>query len=314
MLSNPCLRQGQSFLVLSVYLHIRLCYWTPRYTATSEFYIQQPAPLNSAVNTIFGTPVGVPQVMNSLVDGQYLKVYLGSPGIKNKLYPKPEQLEQIYAPQAPDVFAGLSSKSTANEQVDFFRRQISVQPQPMSGGVIIRTHGFQPEQALKLNQSLLGQAQKFINEVNQSISADQKLFAENELELAEKDLTTAKKKLQDFQDQYGQLSPEIEQQTTSTFIAQLESNLVDLKVELATLKRRYIDADSPEVAYLTDQVQELERQIAEERKKAVGAGGRDLNKLTSEAETLKADVDFAARSWKQLASQLITVVVKVRGN
>ena len=122
------------------------------------------------------------------------------------------------------------------------------------------------------------------------------MFAEKELKIAKNDLDIAKQKLQAFQDKYGQLSPEVEQQTTSSFIAQLESNLVDLKVELATMKRRYIDPASPEVAYIVDQVQELERQIAEERQKAVGAGGRDLNKLTSESESLKADVDFASRA------------------
>ena len=267
-----------------------------RYTSTSEFYIQQPTPLNSAANTIFGAPVAVPPILNSLADGQYLKVYLASPGIKQTLYPEPTQLEALYAPESPDVFAGLPPKSSANQQVSFFQRQMDIQPQPMSGSIIIKTNGYQPEQALKLNQSLLGQAQKFINEVNQSINADQQVFAEKELKIAKNDLDIAKQNLQAFQDKYGQLNPEVEQQTTSSFIAQLESNLVDLKVELATMKRRYIDSDSPEVAYIADQVQELERQIAEERQKAVGAGGRDLNKLTSESDSLKADVDFAAKA------------------
>ena len=267
-----------------------------RYSAVSEFYIQQPTPLNSAANTIFGAPVAVPPILNSLADGQYLKVYLASPGVKETLYPEPQLLEAIYAPESPDIFAGLPPNSSASQQVSFFQSQIDIQPQPMSGSIIIKTNGYQPDQALKLNQSLLGQAQKFINEVNQSINADQQVFAEKELKIAENDLDIAKKKLQAFQDKYGQLSPEVEQQTTSSFIAQLESNLVDLKVELATMKRRYIDPDSPEVAYIVDQVQELERQIAEERQKAVGAHGRDLNKLTSESESLKADVDFAARA------------------
>ena len=267
-----------------------------RYTSVSEFYIQQPTPLNSSANTIFGAPVAVPPILSSLADGQYLKVYLASPGIKQTLYPEPQLLEAIYAPESPDVFAGLPPKSSASQQVSFYQRQIDIQPQPMSGSIIIKTNGYQPDQALKLNQALLGQAQKFINEVNQSINADQQVFAEKELKIAKNDLEIAKQKLQAFQDKYGQLSPEVEQQTTSSFIAQLESNLVDLKVELATMKRRYIDPASPEVAYIVDQVQELERQIAEERQKAVGAGGRDLNKLTSESESLKADVDFASRA------------------
>tara|TARA_B100002051_G_scaffold112820_1_gene107383 strand:+ start:497 stop:1753 length:1257 start_codon:yes stop_codon:yes gene_type:complete len=269
-----------------------------RYTTTSEFFIQQPTPLNSTASSIFGTGVAVPQVINSLVDGQYLSVYLTSPSIKTRLYPKSDQLEKLYAPERPDIFAGLPANSTSGQQLAFFKKQISIQPQPISGSLIIRTTGYQPEQALKLNQSLLTQSQRFVNEVNQSISADQKQFAENELKIAEKNLSEATQSLQDFQDRYGQLSPEVEQQTTSTFIAQLESNLVDLKVELATLKRRYIDPDSPEVAYLADQVQELERQIREERQKAVGAKGRDLNKLTAQSEALKSDVEFASKSYE----------------
>ncbi|AII44200.1 hypothetical protein KR100_12650 [Synechococcus sp. KORDI-100] len=249
--------------------------------------------MNNTANTILGAGTAVPQAINSLLDGQYLKVYLASPDIKKKIYPEMRQLEMLYAPERPDLWAGLPANSDFNQQVDFFRRQLSVQPQPLSGSIVLRTHGFQPEQALALNESLLRQSQKFVNEVNQSISADQQEFAQKELQISQEELKKAKQKLQDFQDQYGQLSPEVEQQTTSSFIAQLESNLVDLKVELATLKRRYIDPSSPEVAYVADQVQELERQIREERQKAVGANGRDLNKLTSQAESLKADVEFA---------------------
>ncbi len=267
-----------------------------RYSSVSEFYVQQPVPVNSAATSIFGSGVSVPQMMNSLLDGQYLKVFLASPDIKNKLYPNPEELEKIYAPEQPDIFSGLQPDSTADTQLDFYRRQISIESQPMTGSVIIRTFGFQPEQALKLNQMLLSQSQKFVNEVNQSISADQKIFAEKELDIAENNLEEAKQKLQAFQDRYGQLSPEVEQQTTSSFIAQLESNLVDLKVELATLRRRYIDQSSPEVAYVSDQVQELERQIREERRKAVGPNGRDLNKLTSQSASLQSDVEFASKS------------------
>ncbi len=269
-----------------------------RYTSVSEFVVQQPNPMNNSANTILGAGTAVPQAINSLLDGQYLKTYLASPDIKNKLYPEPAQLEALYAPERPDLLAGLPANSDPNQQVEFFRKQLSIQPQPLSGSIVVRTHGYQPEQALQLNQSLLRQAQKFVNEVNQSISADQQAFAEKELKLSKAELEKAKQKLQAFQDQFGQLNPEVEQDTTTSFIAQLESNLVDLKVELATLKRRYVDPASPEVAYVADQVQELERQIREERQKAVSANGRDLNKLSSQSEALKADVEFATTSFE----------------
>ena len=158
------------------------------------------------------------------------------------------------------------------------------------------TSGFTPEQALELNQSLLLQSRRFVNEVNQSISADQNLFAEKEVKLAEENLRAATKKLELFQDQYGQLNPETEQEATSSFISQLESRLVDLKVEEATLRRQYRDPDAPEVAFIADQVRELERQIREERQKAVSENGRDLNRLAAQATSLRSDVEFAANS------------------
>ena len=135
-----------------------------------------------------------------------------------------------------------------------------------------------------------------MNEVNQSISADQNLFAQKEVKLAEENLRAATKKLELFQDQYGQLNPETEQEATSSFISQLESRLVDLKVEEATLRRQYRDPDAPEVAFIADQVGELERQIREERQKAVSENGRDLNRLATQATSLRSDVEFAANS------------------
>jgi len=72
--------------------------------------------------------------------------------------------------------------------------------------------------------------------------------------------------------------------------------LVDLKVEEATLRRQYRDPDAPEVAFIADQVGELERQINEERQKAVSETGRDLNRLASEATSLRSDVEFASNS------------------
>lgn len=267
-----------------------------RYTAVSEFVIQQAVPLNTSSSSVLGGAAAAPQVLTSLVDGQYLQVYLGSADVKNRLYPESATLETLYQPSFPDLISGLPAGSSQPSQLNFYRKQLSVAPQPMSGSVIVKTYGFTPNQALELNQSLLLQSRRFVNEVNQSISSDQNIFAQKEVNLAENNLREASKKLEDFQDQYGQLNPETEQEATSSFISQLESRLVDLKVEEATLRRQYRDPDAPEVAFIADQVGELERQINEEREKAVSENGRDLNRLASEATSLRSDVAFATDS------------------
>ncbi len=267
-----------------------------RYTSVSEFVIQQAAPLNGAAASVTAGATA-PQVLTSLVDGQYLQVYLESADIKKRLFPDPRKFEQSYQIDFPDIRTGLPANSSAPKQLDFYRHQLSVAPQPLSGSVILTTSGFTPEQAFNLNNELLTQSRRFVNEVNQSIQADQNQFAKKEVKLAEISLKAAKRKLEVFRENNGNLSVLTEQAATSSFISGLESRLVDLKVEEAALRRQYRDPNAPEVAYISDQVSELEAQIREERERSVSSeNGRDLNTLVLEETGLISDVDFATET------------------
>ena len=267
-----------------------------RYTSVSEFVIQQAAPLNGAAASVTAGATA-PQVLTSLVDGQYLQVYLESADIKKRLFPDPRKFEQSYQINFPDIRTGLPANSSAPKQLDFYRHQLSVAPQPLSGSVILTTSGFTPDQAFNLNNELLTQSRRFVNEVNQSIQADQNQFAKKEVKLAEISLKAAKRKLEVFRENNGNLSVLTEQAATSSFISGLESRLVDLKVEEAALRRQYRDPNAPEVAYISDQVSELEAQIREERERSVSSeNGRDLNTLVLEETGLISDVDFATET------------------
>ena len=65
-----------------------------RYTAVSEFVIQQATPLNTSAASVLAGAAAAPQVLTSLVDGQYLQVYLESSDVKTRLFPDSKQLEQ----------------------------------------------------------------------------------------------------------------------------------------------------------------------------------------------------------------------------
>ena len=267
-----------------------------RYTSVSEFVIRQPAPPSSVGSALLGGSMMSPSVLSSLEDGRYLQSYLKSSDVKQNVFPDPSAFKAKYAPVAPDEWSGLPSDAVEQDQLAFFQRQLEVIPQELSGAIVLTTNGYTAQDAFDLNQSLLNQAQRFVNEVNQSISADQRLFAERQVSFAKDRLKKSSDDLEAFQDKYGQLSPEAEQQATTSFINNLESRLVDLKVEEASLRRQYRDPNAPEVAFVADQVRELERQIQEERDKAVGPGGRDLNKLANQEARLQSDVQFARES------------------
>lgn len=267
-----------------------------RYTSVSEFVIQQAAPLDGSSASVLAGAASSPQVLTSLVDGQYLQVYLESSDIKTRLFPDTKKFQQAYHPKFPDLWTGLYANSSAPAQLDFYRKQLSVAPQPMSGSVILTTSGFTPKQAFDLNAALLKQSRRFVNEVNQSINADQNKFARKEVQLAELNLKAASKKLEIFRKINGNLSVESEQAATSSFISGLESQLVELKVEEAALRRQYRDPNAPEVSFVADQVKELELQIRQERERSVSKDGRDLNTLALEEAGLISDVEFATKT------------------
>ena len=264
-----------------------------RYTAVSEFVIQQAAPLEGASASVLAGAAAAPQVLTSLVDGQYLQVYLESADVKARLFPDGKKFEHDYRIKFPDLNAGLPANSSAPKQLNFYRQQLSVAPQPLSGSVILTTSGFTPNQAFSLNNALLKQSRRFVNEVNQSINADQNQFAKKEVQLAEMNLKVSTRRLELFREKHGNLSVLNEQAAASAFISGLESRLVDLKVEEAALRRQYRDPKAPEVAFVSDQVSELEVQIREERDRAVSQNGRDLNALALEESELVSDVEFA---------------------
>ena len=287
-------------LLISVFLATSATYCfiigRDRYTAVSEFVVQTAEPLKTSSASVLAGASAAPQVLTSLVDGQYLQVYLESSDVKDRLFPDSREFENEYRYKFPDLRTGLPAKSSPQMQLNFYKKQLNVAPQPLTGTVVLTTSGFTPEQAYSLNKEILLQSRLFVNDINQSINANQNKFAKKEVQIAGNNLKKATAILEAFREKHGNLSVVDEQSAASSFISSLESQLVELKVEEAALRRQYRDPNAPEVSFIADQVSELKSQIREERNRAVSKNGRDLNTLALEEAELIADVDFATQT------------------
>ena len=155
------------------------------------------------------------------------------------------------------------------------------------------TIGLNPSTTYKLNSLLLQEAEDFLNKSNQKISQTQQSFAEQEVVIAKKRLDESSAKLSEFKNNYGNVNVTQEAAASSGYISQLESQLATLKVQEAALKRQFMDHSTPEVAYITDQVNELSQQIREEKNSLVSADGKNLNSLMSLENSLENEVAFA---------------------
>lgn len=268
-----------------------------RYQVLSSFIVRLPETPATSGSSLLGTTLAGPTMLGSLEDGRFLAVYLTSPEVMKRVFLR-LQPETAWARNARDPFAGISRGTTFDQKLAFFRRQVFVVPQDLTGVINLTTVGLAPGPSYRLNSLLLQEAETFLNRVNQNISATQQTFAEAEVQRARERLDKATTASNTFKNDNREINPAQTASATSGYITELESKLVDLKVQEASLKRQFKDHSSPEVAYVTDQVDELERQISEERSLLVNPDGKDLNRIVAEGSKLETEVLLATEALK----------------
>jgi capsular polysaccharide transport system permease protein len=268
-----------------------------RYVTRSDFVIRKA---EDNVSTISGpglaTLLGNSNQL-SLEDARFLKTYLQSPQVLADL-DRSFNLDEAYAQSGLDPFAGLKPHLSKEKRLAFFKKQVAVTLDEISGSIILRTIGLNPETALNLNKFMLAKSEHFVNRLNQDISLKQLSFAESELVRARASLNQAKNRLLAYQQSNTVLDPKGEAELASQTISKLQEKLVELRVELATLKRQFKDAAEPEVAAVADQVRELQQQIQKEQRSLVSAKGKNLGKKSADVLRLESEVSFATDSYK----------------
>jgi capsular polysaccharide transport system permease protein len=233
----------------------------------------------------------------SLEDARFLKTYLQSPQVLADL-DRTYDLDRAYAQIGLDRFAGMKPGLSQEKRLAFFKKQVTVSLDEISGAIVLRTIGLNPKASFNLNRFMLAKSEQFVNRLNQDISQKQLGFAESELARARNNLNQAKNRLLAYQDSNTVIDPKGEAELASQTISKLQEKLVELRVELATLKRQFKDPAEPEVAVVADQVRELEQQIQKERRSLVSSKGRNLNRKAADVLRLESDVSFATDSYK----------------
>jgi len=233
----------------------------------------------------------------SLEDARFLKTYLQSPQVLADL-DRTFDLDQAYAQKGLDRFTGMKPGLSKEKRLNYFKKQVSVNLDEISGAIVLRTIGLDPKASLNLNRFMLAKSEQFVNRLNQDISQKQLSFAESELGRARGNLNQAKNRLLAYQDSNTVIDPKGEAELAGQTISKLQEKLVELRVELATLKRQFKDPAEPEVAVVADQVRELEQQIQKERRSLVSSKGRNLNRKAADVLKLESEVNFATDSYK----------------
>ena len=281
-----------------------------RYFVKSEVVVRKPQESVTAGLNI-GTLIGGGN-QGSIEDARYLRRYLESPQVLKDLQNQ-FNFKKAYRKQGIDPFAGISKDVGREKLHDFYRRLVGVQLDEASGVMTITSLGYDPIVATRLNRFLNQQAETFVNQLNQDVYRKQLVFAEQQVAENLQKVQQASAKLATFQQNQQLMSAKAEVEVSGTLVAALEAELANQKVQLATLKRRFVDPQAPEIRQVQDQVQELQKQVQLERAALVSPAGRNLPAESAELAALEGDLKFKAELYKSaLASAETTRIDSLR--
>lgn len=233
----------------------------------------------------------------SLEDARFLKIYLESPQLLDELN-NVFDFRRRYEKRNPDIFSGLKKNATKDDTYDFFKKQIQIILDEVSGSINIVTFAFDSKTSLEFNNFLIAKSEEFVNKLNQNIYLRQIDFVEDQVDKNRQRLSSDLDNLKKFQRNNLSLNLNQELIASSGLISSLENKLIDLKLDLAVLKRQFIDQAAPEILYQESRIDELKKQIKEERNLLVSPSGKNIGEKASNLSRLEANYQFSNDLYK----------------
>ena len=268
----------------------------PRYFVRTDFVVRKSGNDSASTGTGLSSLLGLGNA-SSIEDARYLQTFLESPQVLKGLEQE-INFKTLYEKKPFDFYAGINKNSSSEEVYDFFRRQISIRLEEASGVITITSLGFSPSSAFKLNTFLVQEAERFVNKLNKDIYKIQYQFAKKEVLSNRNKLNEAISNLQDFQKANQIIDDDQEVVAYGGIILALESELAKQKIELATMKRIFIDPQAPEIQVLNNQIKSLEDQIKTEREDLVSSNGKNLTQTSLKLTQLKSNISLKEDLYK----------------
>ncbi len=240
----------------------------------------------------------------SIEDAQYLKEYIQSADMLQRL-DQQLNLRAAFVGNGHDPIFQLSSDATKEQLLKFYRKRVQISLDEKTYLLTITTEGFEPDFALKFNQVILAESDRFINQISQKVAQEQLAQAEKQLADASQRLATSKEELLAYQNKNKVFDPAVNAESISQLIAGLKANLAELQTQERTLLS-YLNPDTPQVVSVRSQIQAVEQQIAQEQAKLTSPNETKLNRQAVQFETLKSNVEFSVDLYKLALTSLET--------
>ena len=273
-------------------------YWlffaSDRYVSEAHLVVQQ-------TNLPAGQSMDFSGLLSGVLGGssngdQYmLSDYLYSVDMLKKLDKKLD-LKQHYSDSSHDLFSRLW-----NQEIEFFHqyylKHTEVYQDAESGILYIKAEAYDPKTAQLIVSTLVKDGEAFINGLAHELANEQVEFLEGQVEKIKVQTIETRKKLIDYQNSNGVLSPQANAESMVGILAQLEGKRIELDAQRNAL-RSYLVPNHPSIVQLDQQIAAINSQAQTERAKLAAPNGKTLNTKVEEFQRLEFDALFSQEVYK----------------
>ena len=278
-----------------IFAAYQLLWATDRYESQAKVIVQQPdsaSTMDSGMALLTGLTGS-----SSGSDPELVKAYIYSNDMLEYLNNK-VALRLHYSQSNIDFFSRIHDDDSIEALNQYYQEHVDVVLDEASGVITIAAQGFDSEYAQLLTNTIVQRAEWFINSIGHQLANAQLDFMQGEHKRIEQRLADAQKDLLTYQQKYNLLDPTAEGTAKQQITYTLEGKIAVKQTEIKTLKA-IMNANSPQVRGLQNELKALNAQLAIERDKLSQSGLDEIpiSELLSKFTDYKIKMDLALQAY-----------------
>lgn len=253
---------------------------SPQFVSESRFVIKSPNQRNSQV-TSFANLIQTTGLSGGQEQSNQVIDYVRSRSALQVLE-KEQPIRELYGASAVDFLSRFPRPWEARsfeDLFDYYRDKVQISRDVDTGTVILRTIAFGPKEAAAVNETLLGQSEQLVNQLNENARTTAIEEATSRVVEAEKRVAAAREAIAAYRNRTAVVDPLKEAAGVAEIANRLITERAALEAQLSTL--RSVTPDHPAIPSLREQVASLTREINRQTARAVGGREAISGKLPS---------------------------------
>lgn len=288
---TPALVRRRAFRVASLAIIGAIVYWggvaSDRYVSEAHVVIHR-TDMSNAGAVDFASIFSGGQSTHDLM---LLRDHLQSVDMMNKLQQN-LALREHFSDPTRDFLSRLWSRDVSQERFhEHYLSRVSVAMDDLAGVLVIKSQAYEPVKAKEMTEALVAEGERFMNDMAHRLASEQVSFLERQVsELGER-ARKARLKVLTFQNDKGLVSPQATLEGIASVTTQFENQLAELKAKRGAMIA-FLSQDAPDVVKLDQQINAIEKQLAQERSRLASPRSGALNRTVEEMQRLQLEAEL----------------------